>query len=252
MLDVKEYQALRGYITQYVKGDSRIPIDGFIWGESKRIMERMLSSAPANFFWVRDIEWLGSSDAGHSQIIFSWALHIEIAGRATRGLVDQEESRIDEAHAIMIDFCRWMIEEHREGRIKFEFPRLNAQQRMVGEGENNWGWAFTVYISTYAQNFCLQDEADRYDVSTYKPSFVEGESQISITIDGTPYTYGWTDINSQEKMMKSLVEQINADNAADVTASTDEQYLYIRSKALNDPPTITLTPDEHTFTKLFV
>lgn len=251
MLDVKSYQKLKGYITQYVKGDARIPNDGLIWGESKRVMDRVLSKSIDNFFWIRNVEWLGSSENGHTHIMFMWALDIEIAGKASRGVTDQEEVRLDEAHAIMMDFCRWLIEEHRQNRIRFEFPSLSAQQSVVGEGENNWGWSFTVYISMYAKNYCIQDEAERYSVSTFYPTFVTGETQIQINIDGTDYLYGWTDEEKQGKMMQSLVAQINEDGAADVIASTDEQYIYIRSKALNDPPLINLTPGEHTLTQLF-
>lgn len=251
MLEVKSYQKLKGYISQWVMGDARIPSDGLIWGESKRVMDRVLSKNIENFFWVRNVEWLGSSENGHTQIMFMWALDIEIAGKATRGVTDIEEVRLEEAHTIMMDFCRWLIEEHRQNRIRFEFPRLSAQQSVVGEGENNWGWAFTVYISMYAKNYCLQDEEERYSVSTYYPTFVAGQSQIQINIDGTDYLYGWTDVEKQGKMMQSLAAQINEDSGAAVTATTDEQYLYIKSKAINDPPTITLTPGEHTLTKLF-
>lgn len=251
MLDLKSYQSIRGYITNYVKGDPRIADDGFIWGESKRVIDKAVSKAIYPFFWVREAEWLGSSTTGHSNIQFNWSLHIEIAGNAPRGATDKEETQLDDAHGIMMDFIRFLIEEHRENRIRFEFPRLNASQAQVGEGENAWGWSFIVYISVYAQNFCKADEESRYSVSAWEPTFVTDETRISITIDSTEYFYDWTDISQQAHMLVGIANQINQDNSADVVAYTDEQYLYLKSKTLNDPPVITLTAGQHTFTQLY-
>lgn len=251
MLDLKTYPALRAYITNYVKGDARISAEGFLWGESKRTIDKALSKPIYPFFWVTEVEWLGTSHDGHSNIQFNWSLHIEIAGNATRGLTDKEENQVGDSHEIMMDFIRFLIEEHRNSRIKFDFPRLNARQTQVGEGENVWGWSFVVYIAVHAKNFCLADEETRHYVSTWRPDFVDEETQISITIDGTEYFYTWAEIDQQAHMLIGIVNQINQDSNADVTAYTDEQYLYIRSKAINDPPVITLTPGQHEFTQMF-
>ena len=251
MLNLKSYQSIRGYVTNYVKGDARIANEGYIWGESKRVIDKAVSKPIYPFFWVREAEWLGSSNTGHNNIQFNWSLHIEIAGNADRGATDKEETQLNEAHQIMMDFIRFLIEEHRENRIRFEFPRLSATQTQVGEGENAWGWSFIVYISVFADSFCLADHATRYHVSTWMPEFVTGETRISITIDGTEYHYEWTDTSQQSHMLIGIANQINQDSAANVTATTDEQYLYIRSKALNDPPVISILTDQHEFNQLY-
>lgn len=228
MIDILSYQNIKALITAYVKSDPRIAKEGFIWGESKRVIETQLSSISYPMFWVEDIAFLGQAYHQNTHKYIMWDLGVTISENSPRAEISSEEQNLETAHNILLDFLGYLVKEHAAGNIFFDLERFQASQVMVGEGDNNWGWQFRVMVGMYVGDFCRPAAGSLKEVTVWEPSQQEGATVLQMSIDGRLYALAW-EAESRAQILEAFAQEINTDPGSLAEAFTDGAYLYIIS-----------------------
>lgn len=249
MIDLSTFKKVKAFIREFAAGDARVK--EFIAGPDERLLNAMSSSVIYPAFWVEDIEYRGTENKSLA-FQYYWAITINIMKNALKGKKDQEDDALELCHQILSDFLAWLRSKARKGEILIDLSRFYADAIEGGPGKDNaHGWAFTVILGVHPRTIC--PPSGRYFTSTLVPVSVEGATAIGLNIEGRPYSVAW-DGSSAGDALKAMVSAINNGNGdADIEASTDLDFLYLKGKAVGTSPAITLNqgPSDHNWLEPF-
>ena len=243
---ISTYDSLKGYISAYLYGDSRIKTQ--VWGEEKRLLDKLKTS---EFPLVHIEEVQAETRIARSPIEDWYRITISCKSNAGRNDVHRQETNLGECREILKDLQLWLVEEADRDNIHLDNDSTIYQSVEVDEPTNNWGWTIEVNIGCNSAKQCSprhDDNTSYFSTRVLGLSYSGTPGILSIDIDGTEFGQSWN-IENEDKaaILEKIAKTINDDVGSTVIAKTDEAHLYLVAKLANTSPVISF-PASNTHT----
>ena len=228
MKDLQAYQSLKTYITTYFLGDTRLPVGGFYWGESKRVLDAMKTKIKYPYVWIDEVRYYLTGDR-LTGLYATWGISMSCKGNAKRDDIQGQEARLQECKDICHDFLLWLGDQAEEEEIIFDRSQVQLVTSEVYETDDNWGWSLNFRISTRLPSMCSprhDDQASYKHVQALRPVSDGSEGIISLTVDTLVYDFTWTIAYTPAQIAAIFRDRIGSAHT-DITTFSDESSLYL-------------------------
>jgi hypothetical protein len=226
---IADYNYIRSYLRQFALNEPLIPMSGFLWGESKRVLDAIAKGGIYPYLWVMDYRFIIETTPANKMNGW-WVLRCQVKAQANRADEVGENAAMQQASRIMWNLIAWVWTRYHEHEVIADFSRFNAVPIEVGESDNGHGWEFDLWLGMHENCIKLPEDEDRREYIVLKPKAAAGGTVMAVQSATLTFSAAWDGILPVAGALQTLVANLRADTGLTIEAATDGVYLYARSK----------------------